>query len=59
MNPLAKDFLRYAAHSDKRNNRWEQVMHFVFKDYPAFLWGKPSLRRIVVFPFLLFAVIAY
>ncbi len=56
MRRIISDFFRYSIHpirtADKPNRR-EQLMQFVFKDYPAYLWQKPSLRRVLIFPFLL------
>lgn len=47
------DVFKYPFDKNKDQNKFHQILNFVFKDYPAFLWEKPTLKRFLVFPFLL------
>jgi hypothetical protein len=56
------DFFTYAARSHTKTaaaNRWQQLLRFVLKDYPAYLWEKPSFGRVWNFPVLLVIVALY
>lgn len=35
----------------------KRVLEFLVKDYPAYFWAKPSLRRVLMFPLLLVAIV--
>lgn len=37
------DFFRYSFRANQPTDRREQLMQFLFKDYPAYLRQKPSL----------------
>lgn len=41
------DFLKYPFEPKNKNNKFFKFMNTVFKDYPAFLWIKPTWQRIV------------
>ncbi len=47
-----KDFFVYPFTSAKESNRFGQFLQFIAKDYPAYFRAKPTLRRILVMPFL-------
>ncbi len=31
----------------------DRLFHFLFKSYPAFLFSKPNIYRVLILPFLL------
>ncbi len=49
------DTLRYPRDRSP-DNRFAQVMRFCFIDYPVYFWIKPSVWRVLLFPFLLWEV---
>lgn len=51
------DLVRFPAEIGLKTNRFQQLLDFVLIDYPAYLRSKPSIGRIVLFPFLLVLVI--
>ena len=51
------DFIKYPFESKNINNKFFKFMNTVFKDYPAFLWVKPTWQRVVVAPLLFLAKI--
>jgi hypothetical protein len=51
------DFLKYPFEPKNKNNKFFKFMNTVFKDYPAFLWIKPTWQRIVSAPLLFLAKI--
>lgn len=53
MRAFIKDMIIYPFASDKVNNRFSQFLTTIFKDYPAFLWTKPTWKKVLVLPFLL------
>ena len=34
------------------NNRFGQFLHHLFRDFPAFFWIKPNIKKLLLFPFL-------
>ncbi|MEF2174999.1 MAG: hypothetical protein V3575_00895 [Candidatus Absconditabacteria bacterium] len=50
---LIVDLVRYPFDIDKENNKFSQFMKFLFIEYPAFLFEKLNLWRVIVFPILL------
>lgn len=46
------DFLRYPFDMDNDRNRFSNFIKTFFKDYPAFLWIKPNIKKIIIAPFL-------
>lgn len=52
-----KDFITYPFTTTKESNRFFHFLQFIAKDYPAYFWEKPSVKRIIVFPFLLVRLI--
>jgi len=57
MFKFIRDFIRYPFDSNKEANKFSNFLKLILKDYPAFLWVKPTWQRIVVFPFLAIAKI--
>lgn len=58
MLKFVRDFFLYPFTSAaKKSNRFRQFLQFVGKDYPAYFWAKPSVRRVIVLPFLLVRII--
>jgi len=53
MIKFIKDFLMYPWDKQRETNKFHQFLSMLFKDYPAFLREKPSIWRILLFPFLL------
>jgi len=51
------DFLKYPFDSKEENNKFSRFLTTILKDYPAFLWVKPTWQRIVVAPLLFLAKI--
>ena len=51
------DFFKYPFDSKKENNKFSKFLDTIMKDYPAFLWTKPTWQRIVAAPFLFLAKI--
>ncbi|HPC34753.1 MAG TPA: hypothetical protein PLP73_03735 [Candidatus Absconditabacterales bacterium] len=51
------DFVRYPFDQDKEKNKFSKFLNLLLKDYPAFLWSKPTWQRIVVSPLLFIAKI--
>ena len=51
------DILKFPFENDYSKNRFYEVIEFVLVDYPAFLYKKFTIWRILVFPILLIAVI--
>jgi hypothetical protein len=51
------DLFRYPFEIQNHNNKFYQLMQFLFKDYPAFLRNKPQLKKIIIFPFIVIAKI--
>jgi len=49
-----RDMLIYpfVSAQQKKMNRFHKLLTFVLKDYPAFFWRKPTLRRALSFPVL-------
>lgn len=50
---LLIDFFRYPFDAHRETNKFGRFLNFLFKEYPAFLWVKPSLLRIALFPVIL------
>jgi len=45
-----RDLIIYPFDAHKEANKFADFLKMVFKDYPAFLWVKPSFRKILAFP---------
>lgn len=50
---LLRDMCKYPRDNHKETNRFHELLTFLLRDYPAFLWTKPSLLRVIVFPLFL------
>jgi len=51
------DFIKYPFESRNTNNKFFKFMNTILKDYPAFLWVKPTWQRVVSAPLLFLAKI--
>ena len=51
------DFIKYPFEPKNKDNKFFKFMNTIFKDYPAFLWVKPTWQRIVSAPLLFLAKI--
>ena len=51
------DFIKYPFEPKNKDNKFFAFMNTIFKDYPAFLWVKPTWQRIVSAPLLFLAKI--
>jgi len=51
------DFIKYPFEPKNKDNKFFEFMNTIFKDYPAFLWVKPTWQRIVSAPLLFLAKI--
>ncbi len=51
------DFVKYPFDKNKENNKFQSFLNFLFKDYPAFLWERPNIWRVLVLPFLIISKI--
>jgi hypothetical protein len=51
------DFFKYPFEPKNKNNKFFKFMNTVFKNYPAFLWVKPTWQRVVSAPLLFLAKI--
>jgi hypothetical protein len=49
------DFIKYPFDTNKEQNKFSNFLKLILKDYPAFLWIKPTWQRILVAPFLFLA----
>ena len=47
-----KDMLIFPFEPRNKQNRCAQFLRFGIQEYPAFLWEKPSIWRVLLFPFL-------
>ena len=52
MRKFIKDFFTYPFQKDKTNNKRNQMMTSLFKDYPANFWTKPTFKKIFIAPLL-------
>ncbi len=52
MFQFIRDFVRYPFDKNQEKNKFSKFLKLIFKDYPAFLWLKPTWQRIVVLPIL-------
>ncbi|MEI6117838.1 MAG: hypothetical protein WCP92_00860 [bacterium] len=43
----------YPFDTHKETNKFAAFLKMVFKDYPAFMWIQPSIRKILAFPFMI------
>lgn len=50
---LIVDMIYYPFDKKKDNNKFSQFMKFLFIEYPAFLFEKLNIWRVLVFPILL------
>ena len=48
-----RDLVIYPFDTHKETNKFGGFLKMIFKDYPAFLWIKPNIRKILAFPFLM------
>lgn len=53
------DIIRYPWQHNNPDNRLFQVFQFLFKEYPAFLWTKPQLKKVIILPFIIISKIIY
>lgn len=53
MFKLIKDFFLFPFQKDSSNNKFKKLLDFVFRDYPAYFWKKPSLKAGLLFPVLI------
>lgn len=51
------DIFRFPFETNNDNNRFYQVMDFIFVDYPAYLYDNFQFKKLLLFPVLLFYVI--
>lgn len=49
---LIRDFIIYPFDAHKETNKFGNFLKMIFKDYPAYFWIKPNIKKIIVFPFL-------
>jgi hypothetical protein len=49
------DFIKYPFDSNNKENKFSKFLKTVLKDYPAFLWVKPTWQRVVSAPLLFLA----
>jgi hypothetical protein len=52
MFKFIRDFIKYPFDSNKETNKFSNFLKLILKDYPAFLWFKPTWQRVVVLPLL-------
>ena len=52
MRKFIKDFFTYPFQKDKTDNKRNQMMTSLFKDFPANFWTKPTLKKIFIAPLL-------
>jgi len=52
MRKFIKDFFTYPFQKDKSNNKINQMMTSLFKDFPANFWTKPTFKKIFIAPLL-------
>ena len=52
MRNFIKDFFTYPFQKDKTNNKRNQMMTSLFKDYPANFWTRPTFKKIFIAPLL-------
>ena len=53
MRKFIKDFFTYPFQKDKSNNKRNQMMTSLFKDFPANFRTKPTFKKIFVAPLLI------
>lgn len=46
------DFLRYPFDKHHETNKFHLFLNFVFKEYPAFFWLRPTFKKILLFPII-------
>lgn len=47
-----RDLIIYPFDRDKKHNRFSRFLEAILKDYPAFLWIKPNIKKALIVPFL-------
>lgn len=47
-----RDLVIYPFDGDKKHNRFSNLLEAILKDYPAFLWIKPNIKKALIAPFL-------
>ena len=52
MFQFIRDFIRYPFDKNQEKNKFSNFLKLILKDYPAFLWLKPTWQRIIVLPIL-------
>jgi len=57
MLSFLRDFIRYPFDTQNEKNKFSRFLKMLLKDYPAFLWVKPTWQRIVSAPLLFLAKI--
>ena len=48
------DFVKFPWDKNNPNNKFGLFLKTVFRDYPAFLWTKPTWQRFLLAPLLMF-----
>lgn len=54
---LIYDFFAYPWVLDKQSNKFQRLMDFLFKEYPAFLGEKFHIKKLLMLPWLVWYVI--
>lgn len=52
-----KDFFLFPFQHDRTDNKVAQLLTLLGKEYPAFFWQKPTIRRFLMLPFLVIYII--
>lgn len=52
MIKFIRDFVTYPFQKNKTNNKVNQMMTSLFKDFPANFWLKPKIKKILIAPLL-------
>ena len=47
------DFFKFPFDKNKEENKFYKILTFSLIEYPAFFWQKPSIKKLIAFPFLL------
>lgn len=47
------DLLKFPFEASNQNNKFVRFLNFMFRDFPAYLWSKPSIWRLLMLPMLL------
>ncbi|MCR5411660.1 MAG: hypothetical protein K6E76_01345 [Patescibacteria group bacterium] len=47
-----KDFIMFPFQKDRSSNKITLLFNSLFKDFPAFFWEKPTLKKMLMAPLL-------